>query len=115
MRNKKKGAPIKEVTTPSINSRCGEITRTIMSAAVMSRAPPTALGINKAEGRWRTRGRKRWGTTKPTKPIEPVTATARLAQGNAFHLGAAQINPDTHAHLRGPEKLPAVYLKTALI
>src|SRR5690606_35662046 len=70
------GAPISEVSTPSLSSRPGGSSRTTRSAQSTSVAPANIDGISRRSGRCRTSGRIRCGTTRPTKPMAPATATA---------------------------------------
>src|SRR5690554_6085087 len=69
------GAPSREVSTPSFSSRPGGNRRTPISARQTRMAPASAAGINKRSGRCCTSGRRICGTSRPTKPILPATAT----------------------------------------
>ena len=75
IRYKNTGAPISAVTTPSFSSALVGIQRTAMSAASNKLAPPTALANMSCAGSFLQARRSRCGTTKPTKPMMPVTAT----------------------------------------
>ena len=74
-RCRKNGVPINAVTTPSFSSLLVGITRTSTSAAVSSTAPASADGTRSFDGRAPVHGRRMCGTTSPTKPIAPLTAT----------------------------------------
>src|SRR5690606_38727795 len=76
IRCRKKGAPIRAVTTPSLSSGPGGIKRIAISAASVSAAPARKLGPSSRLGWCPTHGRSRCGTTRPTKPMTPLTATA---------------------------------------
>src|SRR5690554_1402605 len=69
------GVPRIEVSTPSFNSRPGGNNRTQISAAQTRMAPASAAGISSRSGRCCTSGRSKCGTSKPTKPMLPATAT----------------------------------------
>src|SRR5690606_16514263 len=69
------GAPSSEVSTPSFSSRPGGSRRTPISARHTRIAPASAAGISSRSGRCCPSGRRICGTSRPTKPILPATAT----------------------------------------
>src|SRR5690606_10404247 len=69
------GAPSREVSTPSLSSRPGGSRRTTISAAPTRMAPASVAGISRRSGLCFTRGRRICGTSRPTKPMLPATAT----------------------------------------
>src|SRR5262249_38886612 len=85
------GAPIIAVTTPSFSSGSTGNRRMPISAASVSAAPPRPLTHSRRPGRYATSGRRMWGTTRPTNPIDPVTATA-LPTANAVPAMSCSLN-----------------------
>src|SRR5690606_30767162 len=75
IRWRKNGAPTSAVRTPSFRSRSGAISRVAISAASSTAAPPSAEAGKSREGLAPTSGRSTCGTTRPTNPIAPATAT----------------------------------------
>src|SRR5271167_582562 len=74
--SRKNGAPISAVRTPSRNSGPVRSQRTAISAARTRHPPPSALGTSSRLGSCPTNGRSKYGMTRPTNPIAPLTATA---------------------------------------
>src|SRR5262249_38125137 len=73
---KKNGAPMSAVTTPSRSCSPGSMRRTSTSEAVPRPAPPGADGRISCAGLYPVNGRSRCGTTRPTKLIAPAAAVA---------------------------------------
>ena len=72
---RKKGAPIKAVTTPIGSVRPSGARRTARSAAISSSAPIIAAGRIARPGWPRTSRRAKIGAIRPMKPIAPQIAT----------------------------------------
>ena len=70
------GTPRNAVSTPSLSGVAVGITRTAMSDALSNMAPASADGSSTADGLRSVNRRTRCGTTSPTNPIAPDTATA---------------------------------------
>src|SRR5258706_8459073 len=71
-RNRKNGAPMTAVTTPTGTS---PRTRATTSAATIRLAPASADSGRTTRAFGPTTSRTTWGTTRPTNPISPLTAT----------------------------------------
>ena len=71
----KTGAPIKAVTTPIGIGSSGDTMRVIMSDRVIKAAPPTALNGSSTRLSGVETILIMCGTTSPTNPIVPQTAT----------------------------------------
>src|SRR6185436_3896581 len=95
---KKNGAPIRDITTPSCTSEPPGSSRTTTSPASTSAAPPAALGTSRDEGFAPMSGRNRCGTTSPTKPMMPDTAT--LAP-------TTSPTPPANSHCARPRSIPS--------
>src|SRR5690606_25678404 len=71
----KTGAPTRAVTTPMGKVCPGIMIRDMISAAIRKTMPISAEAGTSRAWRTPTRNRAAWGTTSPTKPIEPVIDT----------------------------------------
>src|SRR6266568_4232917 len=70
------GTPIVAVRTPTGSSAGAATVRASVSARASRPPPRHAQSGSSAPWRWMPESRSRWGTTSPTKPIEPPSRTA---------------------------------------
>ena len=73
---KKNGLPTSAVSTPSGTSAGSAIVRAARSPTTSSTAPPRAEATTSTRWAGPTTMRTRWGTTRPTNRMMPLTATA---------------------------------------
>src|SRR5690606_5990818 len=105
--HRKKGAPMSAVRTPIFRSRPGAITRTRTSAVRSTAAPPSALTGRSLDGTEPTSGRNICGTTKPIKPMAPLTETAAPTEA-AVPTTASVCNLETLTPIVAAASLPSV-------
>src|SRR5690606_7561727 len=89
----KNGAPTNAVTTPIGSSAGASASRATRSARTRKAAPPSSESGSTVRYDQPARRRTAWGTTAPTNPMGPLTATADAVASDAASSTATRVRP----------------------